>query len=631
MSRAVLELRNIGGLKGNTRFEFERGRVNEVESANAMGKTSLIRGLAAVLSAPLSHDELIAEAANQGVLRDSLKNIYEKDAASYLRYDGEVQELELRADGSFAKLPQGDERFLLGGLLTPEAKIIRQLLGGDTDFSWVTQRLSFARRYAEAKMIADSELLTAERNLEQLSGRQEALLEQDKIIEAKKAERKELNRQRDELAQRLDEKKREHVERIKRLDGEIETQEQRLGEYQAVARRAQREVTRIEERLASNAEKGEQLANQIGKIDVERIRQEVIANVKRIDDDIAARRSEAAVLAGKRSAFADAKSVLAQRGETSGLCPVCETSTVSVGFLDDKLSQLGAELRQIESAIRDLSGERTRWLQREASASRQIDGLRQELKRLQDDNKELNTRKLQEQRNVQSATKALEQASTRQQELEGERTALQQQTGEWAAEIHDALQKIEARLKGVGDEIATHARRIQEASIVEVYGERVTFEEGRLRLGRWMNKLNGVSEYLDERRHDHEVRAIAEFNAGVKKVMADLGFTEFDQIAIDKQDNRLKVFRPGFVPQPLESLSTSERYSIAIALQIALKNTYLPEVPFFIVDEVVVSYDEERKEKILDYLGKMADDNNLYVVVTRLSPTAGAELSVRAR
>jgi len=113
--------------------------------------------------------------------------------------------------------------------------------------------------------------------------------------------------------------------------------------------------------------------------------------------------------------------------------------------------------------------------------------------------------------------------------------------------------------------------------------------------------------------------------------MADLMFTEFDQIALDKDDKLIKVIRPGFVRQSIESLSTSEKYLIAIVLQIALKETYLQDIPFFIVDEIVVSYDSERKERILDYLNRWAKEKGLYVIVTKLAEKATGEIQVKAR
>jgi len=113
--------------------------------------------------------------------------------------------------------------------------------------------------------------------------------------------------------------------------------------------------------------------------------------------------------------------------------------------------------------------------------------------------------------------------------------------------------------------------------------------------------------------------------------MTDLGFSEFDQIAIDKDDKQLKIFRPGFVRQPVESLSTSEKYSLAIVLQIALKETYVPDIPFFIVDEVMVSYDGTKIDKILDYLNQMARERGVYVIVTRLAEKVEKEIVVKGR
>ncbi len=630
--RAQLELTNIGGFRGTKRFEFQKGAVNEVEAANAAGKTSLIRGLACALAYPLSHDEAITEAKNQG-LRESLKNIYENDATVHLMYDGNDEVWHMRGDGTFAQLPKnGNEGFLYAGMLTQEAQTIRQLVEGNSDFSWVAQRLSYARRYATAKAFVDSQIIDVERNTGVIDKRREALIEEDKALTQIRDERAKLDQTIDELAQKLDERKRQHLEQMKVMDIEIRRRADEVSRHEARIHVLEQDIESLEAKLESNARNVHQLEEQLESINIEAIRREVIKNVSEIDKKIGKQRTEMAGLDGQKSAFSDAKSVLVQRGEREGLCPVCERSTVDVYFLEGKISEINSEVQAKQREIQALASERSRWLQKEAKARREIDELSQLKKRLADEKRELSSTKSRSTKELESLRQALEKLRNERVILSKQRASLGRETEKWEAETHETLSSTERQAKALNSEIAERTRKIEEASLVPLYGrERSSFQKWKNRLYRYRSKLGEVVEFFERRQHQHEVQAIADFNNNVRRVMADLGFTEFDQIAIDKDDMRLKVLRAGFVRQPLESLSTSEKYSIAIVLQIALKETYLPDIPFFIVDEVVVSYDEEKKQRILDYLGQMAKEKELYIVVTKLSETAGEEISVKGR
>ena len=628
---AQLELRNIGGFKGTKVFEFQKGVVNQVEAPNAMGKTTIMRGLAAVLSMPLHHDELIKEGMNQGVLRDSLKNIYEKDAAVRLTYDGHDEEWEMRSDGTFSQLAKGDQRFLLAGVLTQEARTIRQLVQGEADFSWVTGLLSYAQRYAVCKALVDSKLAGAESQIDAIRKRQEGLADQERRLQDKKEKREMIEKQRDEFARRLDETKRQHIERLKALDKQLDVKKQQIAQHEANIDRTQQEIQWLQARLESNARNSMEIEKQLQEIDLASIRREVGEKVSQADKEIGRLRAQAAILSGKKSTFVDAKAVLGQGGEDEGPCPVCEVSLVKLSFLDDKISELTNEMRKIDRQIQVWSSERSRWLQQEATARQQIDKLNQSMIGLKDEQRDLTARKDREERALKDAEELLVRLQNEETDIGQERAKLEKQTEEWATEIHEALKDLEKQLQVIGGEIADHTRRIRESSLEDVQGRRMVSARAQLMWRQYKDKLDGLREYLDERQHEHELKAIADFNNNVRVVMADLGFTEFDQIALDRDDTRLQVFRSGFVRQPIESLSTAERDGIAIVLQIALKNTYLPDIPFLIVDEVVVSYDEERKRRLLDYLRQLALERDLYVIVTCLSEKAEGEVVVKVR
>ncbi len=630
---AQLKLENVGGFKGIRSFEFGRGVVNEVEAPNAMGKTTLMRGLAGILSMPITHDEIINEARNQGLLRESLKNIYAKDAWVQLKYNGQVEEWRMRSDGSIAKIPSnGDERFILAGMLTQETRSIRQLVEGNPDFSWVPRRLSYADRYATCKELVSTRLSEVESTATAILRRQERLAEKNKKLQERKDEKVKLGRSRDEFAKQLDEKKRQHIERMKDLDMQLDSESQKLIEYQAGIEKSKQEIKRFKARLESNEKNMLEIEQQIQEIDLEVIRKEVVKNVSRIDKEIAKLRLQMDVLNRKRTTFLDAKSVLVQRGEKEGICPVCEISTITVNFLEEKASKIDPEIKKIEKNIHALSSERIRWLQKEATERQRIDKYNNIKLNLTNEGRDLTYKKSREERTLKGLEQTLEGLKRDQIILTEERTRLERETEEWEKESHEALKKIEMELGRINKTIAEEMRKIQEDSFWEEDdGTRTSLMSAQERRKKYKSRLMEIREYFDQRQHEHEVQAIATFNNNVKKVMTELGFTEFDQIALDKDDKQLKVFRPGFVRQPLESLSTSEKYSIAVVLQITLKKTYLPDIPFFIVDEVVVNYDSERKERILDYFSQMAKEENLYVIVTKLSEKAGGEIQVKRR
>lgn len=628
--KATLNLQKIAGFRGVKQVEFEKGVVNEVIAGNAGGKTSISRALGTVLSGLLTHDEIIGDAKKQGISRESLQNIYEKDAVVSLSYDGQEQKWYMKSDGSFGGT-KGDQRFVEAGMLTQEARSIRQLIEGNSDFSWVTRLLSYAQWYAIAKAFVDSKITSIEQEIERIAKRQETLVEEDRKLKTKKEGKLKLDQERDQLAQKLDVQKRQHVEKIKSMEYQIDLRRQRIAQYEAGISESKQRIKYFNGRLDSGEKNLQEIRQRVDGIDLDAIRKEVRQNVPEIDGKIASLRSEVDALSGKRSTLTDAKNVLAQRGETEGSCPVCEVSTVTSTFLDEKISELNRIIRSKDSEIQELASQRTRELQKEATAVRQIDDLNKMINDIQKEKRELELRKSTEEKMLDESKRGLAKVEQEQVDLNTEKAKLEEETEQWEAEVHDTLQRIERSIEVVAKEIADQIKKIRESSLVDVREMRMSFDEAQNVWLKAQDKLQEWREYFDQRQHDHEMRAIADFNNTVKRVMADLGFSEFDQIAIDKDDKQLKIFRPGFVRQPVESLSTSEKYSIAIVLQIALKETYVPEIPFFIVDEVMVSYDGTKTEKILDYLSEMAREKGIYTIVTRLTEKGEEEITVKVR
>lgn len=118
-----------------------------------------------------------------------------------------------------------------------------------------------------------------------------------------------------------------------------------------------------------------------------------------------------------------------------------------------------------------------------------------------------------------------------------------------------------------------------------------------------------------ERRREDIVEAVRErFNDRVMDIYNSLGYEDFDEIYID-YEYKVRIQRPGHTESwPLNALSTSERITLAVMLLIAGKQEYLPEYPFFVLDELVTSYDPGRFEKLKKYVSDVTD----YVLITEL-------------
>ncbi|MHA2265561.1 MAG: hypothetical protein ACXAEN_24485, partial [Candidatus Thorarchaeota archaeon] len=129
-------------------------------------------------------------------------------------------------------------------------------------------------------------------------------------------------------------------------------------------------------------------------------------------------------------------------------------------------------------------------------------------------------------------------------------------------------------------------------------------------------------EYCGRRAEEQRQMAASEFNKNIESMMKALGFKEFRMIMLDKNYRlyveRLDAKTKKYKSQRPETLSTSEKLSIALILQVALKETYIPEVPFFIVDDVMEDFDGDRREAAIDYLVKKAKDEDWCVVITKV-------------
>jgi DNA repair exonuclease SbcCD ATPase subunit len=138
--------------------------------------------------------------------------------------------------------------------------------------------------------------------------------------------------------------------------------------------------------------------------------------------------------------------------------------------------------------------------------------------------------------------------------------------------------------------------------------------EVRAEIMRKIEWLDKVVDYFQDKYMRRMTSARLKFNGNVTRAFEALGLKGFENVFLD-QDFALQIVRSNGVRQPVETLSASEKLTVSLMLMVAAKETFLPDFPFFIVDELTLSYDPARFRRIVDYIGR----NVPYVIVTSLT------------
>ena len=202
-------------------------------------------------------------------------------------------------------------------------------------------------------------------------------------------------------------------------------------------------------------------------------------------------------------------------------------------------------------------------------------------------------------------------------DLKTEVTRLERQSQEKSAKEIKGLNTLEAELQRINKAVVLKEEAIQQAEKFPEddpkYGGRLVIEV-RKDMTRRIEWLNKVVEFYQEKYMKLMTSAKLRFNRNVNRAFRELMLKGFENVFLD-QNFGLNVIRENGVRQPIETLSASEKLTVSLMLMLAAKETFLPEFPFFILDELTLSYDPSRFKQILGYVRRRVP----YVVVTSLT------------
>jgi DNA repair exonuclease SbcCD ATPase subunit len=624
---ATLKVKDVGGLQGLNKFVLQRGKVNYVKAPNASGKTSLIRALTAVLSIPVGEmsDSMMSEAVDLGIkssessVRDGFVNIRADDALVEFKTEEGTKSYRVSSDGSPKILPDGDEKFLVAGVLTSGSRIARQLVEGKDDFSWIVDELSYAARYGEVKEIAQTLKEDASREKERIEKDIQRLYELDKHLQllGQREEDHEKRIKDEEEKIEIDEIK-DAREKIRKVIGkthdEIEALEKQAAPLKRDAKEKKEKLSKLEKQITEKASELESIDLQkLGK-DLETLQEETEKGVSRF-------KKERDNLQGTLNLFQMALSKLITEKKTSIVCPLCDEGHITRKKIEQIVNETTKGIGELNEHIRKLNDKFLKTQSRYEEQKERKSQLKEELETIRVEKHEVEMKLQTDEDWISQRDKSIEQKQKRVSELENELRSITSQLRVEDKKIKKVLDDAEtelAKIRNEKTEISKERGLLEKKKIGE---EEVDPQLAEAIYKEWISYLGTITKYCDQRVEENREVAKEEFNKNIEKLMKVLGFADFGRIWLTR-DNKLLVEREGRRPQQIQTLSTAERSIIATILQITLKKTYLPNVPFLILDDVAMTFDDSRKERIFDYLEQEAKENNWFILTTKLDEHA---------
>ncbi|MCK5661023.1 MAG: hypothetical protein KAH86_06645 [Methanosarcinales archaeon] len=212
--------------------------------------------------------------------------------------------------------------------------------------------------------------------------------------------------------------------------------------------------------------------------------------------------------------------------------------------------------------------------------------------------------------------------------LEGELMVLQNDyagvSSSLKSEIKDELKRVQAEIEGFEDQIKTKRRDLDKHT--ESIPDYISGE----RFGDYANKKNSDLEKLcnetavfKEQYNKEMFGAIDKFNSSIQDIYNNLGFKRFNKLEIVKKMNMDELDSLNLImqdengtEQAIDTLTKAEQLTIGMVLQISAKDSYIPDFPFFVLDENINAYDQDRYAGVLKYLADKAE----YVIVSQKVP-----------
>lgn len=591
-----VELENVAGFIGVKTFSLKKG-VNRVRAPNAVGKTSFIKALELLV---LSEKELKGKGHYSNLFAGSEEIVRVKLSGdiNHERRFRRIGNEDLREIGTFPLVTSDGSRIINVCFAVPGNHLINDFLAGKGIRNYI-ELLAGSENYEKAQAALQEIAHSISAKIQHY---RDMLIRLEEYEKRKEEDEKELQNLRQKLAEMplLDEREIfEDFERYNKKRQELDNINERIANFRAKLQDLRELIESLKDSIRRWESQIQLIKTRYPRID---------ARLNEIANELPIKRRELEKIKAQK-AKAEEKLLSAQRNDIilrkygeEGICYACGKKMTRAELEEwmNKIKREISDLNSIETKLRreieDLENELTELKEEKQNLGRFEEELRKSQKTLA--NREDDERKI---------TQALK-------DLENKRTRLLKEI--------EKLSKSEDLYKKFRERQELKVRINQKEADIKMAEQRIKeLKEKTLGVDRLQEKYEFVQmiiSYLESRKNQiiEEIRKT--FNKQVTELYEKLGFKDFENIEIGP-DFRITITRKkgGKIIEnfPLDALSTSEKITIAIAFLLAAKNEYVRDFPFFVLDELITSYDPKRFEVIKDYLKRSED----YVIITELA------------
>lgn len=591
-----LVLENIGGLAGRHEYTLKEG-LNLISAPNAAGKTSIIRGLQALI---MDSQELER--------RRHFLNAFERSARAELSWNSSRS--VRRITGSNGRVSVGgdpiypeekkctlfavasDDNELLSRLKS--GKPLRSLLLEFSDYRYFELLENYLNRELERTR---TELSEHHDTLAKLKSLYKDLQDKGKLLAQKEEEREKLS---DVSIETLEENKKltmtlssldfelgELIPDIAHIHGEIQRLKNRITSNETQERRLRAEVSQFEKEHPDIEKELEDLDRNLG--DLKRKHTETESRIAVVDDSLEKTNS------GLEHYMEYGQDV----------CPTCG-QTITPDLLRERQKKLEKEQREIRDLVADLKSTRERFERdynslshyaiRVKSELRQklmaaIESLVADRKKIESLEKDLDAKVAKRKKLIQKVQELESSVDKNLRNMLNRRRALDEEI----ARLDENVKTIRTEIESLGDIRSVIDYLVDEKSFLE---EALSYVSGR---------AEAVKRVVRER-----------FNQQIAQVYSLMEFDEvFDRIYLDDNFD-LKIVRRQkgtTTHDSVDSLSRGEKETAGLVLMLAGKQEYLLDFPLFLADETSF-YDATRFRRMVEFILTLVP----YTVVTNLVP-----------
>ena len=589
-----LKLQNVGGIVEPISIELKEG-LNVIKAPNATGKTSFTHGIKLISMENQqlrNHPEFVNDFSTKAIVEvDGEKRIIERKGLSPLSKTAPFFRINAKENIIFA-MPENEflnsvikgepiDKFLES---FSDAQYYKQLVERDGVLREVKEELDekYGRLNTEAKEAQSlrTNIEKEKKNLESLQDQKVNLQNKLKEIKHKIKMNKEEEGRLSQLKEDIETLERE-IERtkgsIRALSIETKENETLRGECQVAMNRFLKEFPNIDSEIKKMDDKREELEQEL-----EDEEEGIYILIERIDNEISS----------------------AENNIEGNKCLSCgrdfnpQQKKQRLQELNKTKDQLNKRMREIETNLKGLNED--------------IENIKERRREEFFDNQQQITNLDSRIRSNTDDIHDAEQVITRKEiDLKKKREAMKlikEQIDPKIKKLLDDEELLTRKVNGILGNIRTYE---QEYELVEDSEKQVMIIKERYEF------LKRVEVLIKEELANLKNIVRNDFNKKIMPIYNKLGFKDFKSIEIDATF-RIKVNRKGRY-QELNRLSTSERVTLGVIVMLAGKEEYLPDYPFFVLDEITTAYDPVRFKKIIEYLAN--ETKTKYTIVTAFSPT----------